>query len=103
MESLTVKGTPCSGPSGAPLATAWSAASARSQGVFGHQGDDGVDLRVDRVDAVQVRLDDLARRHLPGADERRQRRGIKIVDGIDGFGGHGDRGVCVEVDLPTIR
>jgi hypothetical protein len=36
------------------------------------QTDDGVEVRVDRLDAVQVRLDDLATAHLAVADHGRE-------------------------------
>jgi hypothetical protein len=49
------------------------------QCVVGAQGDDGVDLRIDRGDAVQVSLDDIAGGDLFRRDQRRQGGRIPIV------------------------
>ncbi len=40
--------------------------------VLGHQGHDGIDRRIKRIDAIEMRLDDLARRKLPRPDQRRE-------------------------------
>lgn len=53
-----------------------------AQRVLGQQGDDGVDLRIDLGDAIQVRLQDLARRHLPGGDQIRKGGGVPVVQGF---------------------
>jgi hypothetical protein len=67
----------------------WAEFSARGDGlvgglgvaqcVLGEQGDDGVDLRVDLGDAVQVGLDDFARGHLLGGDQCRQGGCVLVV------------------------
>jgi hypothetical protein len=57
------------------------------QCVVGAQGDDGVDLRIDRGDAVQVRLDDFAGRDLFRRDQRRQGGRIPIVHWVRGVHG----------------
>ena len=67
------------------------------QRLFGHQGDDGVDLRVHRGDAVQVRLDHFTRGELLGADERRKRGRVLVMDGAgvcDLLHGHGHLLLC---------
>ena len=64
MLSFTVSGTPSKAPSAPPLrqrAVLSSAAVARARDVERH---DGVDLRIDRVDARQHRLERVARREL---------------------------------------
>ena len=64
-QSLTVSGTPCSGPILSPVAAA--AASDPARAVLGAvvEGHDGVEPAVDVLDTLQMRPDDLDRRELP--------------------------------------
>ena len=49
--------------------------------LLGHEGDDGVDLRIHGLDAVEMRLDHFAGRELLCSDEGRKRGRLLIVDG----------------------
>ena len=63
--SLTVNGTPCSGPAGSRRCVGLARPRERALGV---DLDDGVDARVHLLDPPQVRLDDLDRGPLARAD-----------------------------------
>ena len=70
--SLTVNGTPWSGPAGALRGVRGVGGGERPLGV---ELDDRVDGRVHRLDPPQVRLDDLARGHRAARDQVRERGG----------------------------
>ena len=72
MFSLTVIGTPCSGPSRPPSATAWSAASAAVARLVAEHAHDGVERAVDRSMRPSMRIEHLTARRLAVADRRRQ-------------------------------
>jgi hypothetical protein len=58
---------------------------------LGHQGHDGIDRRIDSLDAVEMRLDDLAGGKLPGPDQGGKRGRVLIMNGVrrvDLDGGH---------------
>ena len=64
--SFTAKGRPCSGPTSSPEAWAWSATAAAGAGALGVERDDRVELGVALLDPVEVQLEELGRRDLPG-------------------------------------
>jgi hypothetical protein len=78
IESFTVKGMPWSGPSSSPARTAASAFLAASSAVG--DGHDRVHLRIDRLDAVEVRLDQLDGRDFLGTDQFGQLAGVGKED-----------------------
>jgi hypothetical protein len=53
-------------------------------GLFESFVDDGIELRVQRLDAGDCRIDEFERRGLTAADERGLRSGIKWGEGIRG-------------------
>ena len=99
VRSLWATGSPCSGPSASPRATAASAASAPRRAASGQQRDDGVDGRIDLVDAREVGL-----HHLHGgeltvgnrAGEVGRRPGAEI-------GGRLHRGKLHRLPAPMVR
>ena len=78
--SLIVMGTPCSGPSVRPRASARSAAAAATRALL-VQRHDRVDRPVELRDAHQARFERLERAQLPRRDRRAQptRRGQRII------------------------
>jgi Mrp family chromosome partitioning ATPase len=53
-----VMGTPCSGPQSSPAAAARSAATARSRARSVSSSDHGVEVAVEALDALEVKLED---------------------------------------------
>ena len=87
VSSLMATGTPSSGRSSPPLtrAAAWSASIRARSGV---DGPEGVELRVDPLDALEVDVDELPGGDLAASDEL----GLAVQAGEGEVGGvHGDQ------------
>ena len=72
MFSFTVKGTPCSGPTASPAASFRSANGRRGAGLVGKHAHHGVQRRVHRIDASQMRIHHFHRAQLPARNTLRQ-------------------------------
>ena len=80
-----VIGTPCSGPSFLPALTALSAALARLRAAGDVGGDDGVEGRIVRLDALQIEIE-----QFEAADFLLPDRRGELLGGLEGQSeGHG--------------
>lgn len=77
MFSLTVIGTPASGPTAAPAAIRLSRAAASARGLGQHH-DHGIERRVHRLDPGEVRVDHLDAGDLPGRDYASSKAGRAV-------------------------
>ena len=71
-------------PMPSPRASASSARAGVGQRALGDERDDGVDARVESLDAREMRAHDLDRRHVPAAQPRREIDRVEIAEAVAG-------------------
>ena len=67
--SFSATGTPWSGPTASPVVTARSTSLAAASAASRHDGEVGIQSRVERLDAVEAGLNEFYRRELAGPNQ----------------------------------